>query len=44
MGVSRTYGDRNDKVHKKAGIERVLASRMDQRVLSWLGNVERMYA
>ena len=27
---------------KRAGIERELASRTDQRVLRWFGNVERM--
>ena len=32
----------NEEVRRKAGIERELASRADQRVLRWLGHVERM--
>ena len=34
---------RNEEVHRRAGIERELASRADQRVLRWFGQVERMY-
>ena len=30
------------KVHRRAGIERELATRADQRVLRWFGHVERM--
>ena len=33
---------RNEEVRMRAGIERELASRADQRVLRWLGHVERM--
>ena len=33
---------RNEEVHRRAGIERELASRADQRVLRWFGHVERM--
>ena len=33
---------RNEEVHWRAGIERELASRPDQRVLRWFGHVERM--
>ena len=33
---------RNEEVRRRAGIERELASRADQRVLRWLGHVERM--
>ena len=33
---------RNEEVHRKAGIERELASRVDQRVLRWFRHVERM--
>ena len=33
---------RNEQVHRRAGIERELASRADQRVLRWFGHVERM--
>ena len=34
----------NEEVHTRAGIERELASKADQRVLSWFGHVERMDA
>ena len=33
---------RNEEVHRRAGIERELASRADQRVLRWFGHVDRM--
>ena len=33
---------RNEEVRRRAGIERDLASRADQRVLRWFGHVERM--
>ena len=33
---------RNEEVRRRAGIERELASRADQRVLKWFGHVERM--
>ena len=33
---------RNEEVRRRAGIERELASRADQRVLRWYGHVERM--
>ena len=33
---------RNEEVCRRAGIERELASRADQRVLRWFGHVERM--
>ena len=32
----------NENVHRRAGIERELASRADQRVLRWFGHVERI--
>ena len=32
----------NEEVRRRAGIERELASRADQRVLRWYGHVERM--
>ena len=32
----------NEEVRRRAGIERELASRADQRVLRWFGHVERM--
>ena len=33
---------RNEEVRRRAGIERELSSRADQRVLRWFGHVERM--
>ena len=33
---------RNEEVHMRAGIERELESRADQRVLRWFGHVERI--
>ena len=33
---------RNEEVRSKAAIERELANRTDQRLLRWLGYVERM--
>ena len=33
---------RNAEVHRRAGIERKLANRADQRVLRWFGHVEGM--
>ena len=42
VGMSRIYRVRDEEVHKRAGIERQLASRADQRVLRWFGHVERM--
>ena len=32
----------NDEVHRRAGIERELASAADQRVSRWFGHVERL--
>ena len=32
----------NEEVHRRAGIERELARTVDQRVLRWFGQVERM--
>ena len=40
--VSRIDRAMNDEVHWRAGIERELASRADQRALRWFGHVERM--
>ena len=42
VGVSRMDRVRNEEVRRRAGIERVLASRADQRVLRWFGHVKRM--
>ena len=33
---------KNEEVRMRAGIERELANRADQRVLRWFGHVERM--
>ena len=33
---------RNEEVRRRAGIERQLVSRADQRVLRWFGHLERM--
>ena len=37
VGVSRMNRVRNEEVSRRAGIERELGSRADQRVLRWLG-------
>ena len=37
VGVSRMDKDRNEEVRRKAGIERELESRVDQRELRWFG-------
>ena len=42
VGVSRMDRVRNGEVRRRAGIERELASRADQRVFRWFGHVERM--
>ena len=42
VGVLRLDRVRNEEVRSRAGIERELASRADQRVLKWCGHVERM--
>ena len=42
VGVSRMDRGMNKEVRGRAGIERELASRSDQRVLRWFGHVERM--
>ena len=40
--VSQMDRVRNEEVRRRAGIERELVSRADQRVLKWFGHVERM--
>ena len=42
VGVSRIDRVRNEEVCRGAGIERELASTVDQRVLRWFGYVERI--
>ena len=42
VGASRMDGVRNEEVRSRAGIERELASRADQRGLRFFGHVERM--
>ena len=39
--MSRMDRVRNEEVRRRAGIERELSSRADQRVLRWFGHVER---
>ena len=34
---------RNEEVHRRAGVDRELASRAHQRVLRWFWHAERMY-
>ena len=40
--MSRMDTVRNEEVRRRAGIERELVSRADQRLLSWFGHVARM--
>ena len=42
FGVSQFDRVRNEEVRRRAGIERELTSRADQRVLRWFGHVETM--
>ena len=42
VGESRMDRVRNEEVRRRATIEMELPSRADQRVLRWLGHVERM--
>ena len=42
VGVLRFGRVRNEEVRRRAGIERELASRADQRLLRWFGHMERM--
>ena len=42
VGVSRIDKVRNEELRMKAGIERELASKADQRVMRWFWHVERM--
>ena len=42
VSVSRLDRVTNEKVRRRAGIERELASRADQRVLRWFGHLERI--
>ena len=42
VGVSQMDRVWNEEVHRRAGIERELACRADQRVFRWFGHVERM--
>ena len=37
VGVPRIYRVMNEEVCRRAGIEKELASRADQRILRWLG-------
>ena len=42
VGVSRMDIVGNEEVRRRAGIEREIASRANQRLLRWFGHVERM--
>ena len=42
VGVSRMDRLMNEEVRRRAGIEWEFASRADQRVLEWFGDMERM--
>ena len=42
VGVPQMDRVRNEEVRRRAGIERELVSRAEQRVLRWFGHVERM--
>ena len=42
VGVSRMDRVRDEEVRRRAGIEKELANRADQRVLRWFEHVERM--
>ena len=42
VGVLRMDRVKNEAVRRRAGIERELTSRADQRVLRWFGHVEKM--
>ena len=42
MEYHESKGVGNEEVHRRAVIERELASRADQRVLRWFGHVERL--
>ena len=42
VGEPRMDRVRNEEVRRRAGIEKELASRANQRVLRWFGRVERM--
>ena len=41
-GVTRRDRVRNEEVHRRVGVHGTLSERMDKRVLSWFGHVERM--
>ena len=42
VGVTQMDRVINQEVHRRAGIERELAIRAEQKVLRWFGHVERM--
>ena len=42
VGVSRMDKVRHEEVRRRAGIEKKLASRADQRVLRWFGHMDRI--
>ena len=42
LRLSQMDCGRNEVVHRRAGIEKELAKRVDKRVLRWFGHLERM--
>ena len=42
VGVSSLDRVRNEEVRRRAGVERKLSEKVDQRVLGWYGHVVRM--
>jgi len=42
VGVSRMDRVRNEEVRRRAGVDRSLSERVDQKVLRWFGHMERM--
>ena len=42
VGVSRVDRVRNEEVRRRAGVDKSMSDRVDQRVLRWYGHMERM--
>ena len=42
VGVTQIDRVKNEEVHRRVGIERELAGRVDRKVLRWFGHGERM--
>ena len=41
-GLNRRDRVRNEEVHRRVRMQETLSERMDRRVLSWYGHIERM--